>query len=116
MKFFFSLLVLALSFNEAIANTWSYQVKVNSEPSKAINIDGGKSSFEAGPHYCEITPITINDNTEFRSLSCSVGSGSVSTGALCTKKGHKFPSVQYAILNLYGAKNLVNVVVSCHFD
>lgn len=113
-----SLLALSLSLviSPVFANTWSYQVNINGNQGKVKVIDGGKASFEAGPYYCEVTPMTVNNKTEYRSLVCSAGSGTVSTGGLCTQKGAKFPSVQYAILNLNGPKNTVNVVVSCKFD
>lgn len=100
----------------AFANTWSYQVNINGNPGRMKTIDSSKSSFDAGPYFCEVTPVNVTNNTEYRTLVCSVGSGTVSTGGLCTKKGTKFPSVQYAILNLNGPKNVVNVVVSCKFD
>jgi hypothetical protein len=99
----------------AFANTWSYQVNINGNQGSEKKIDSSKSSFDAGPYYCEVTPVDVKDNTEYRSLTCSVGSGTVSTGGLCTRKGSKFPSVQYAILNLNGPKNVVNIVVSCKF-
>lgn len=116
MRFILFTSIIFSVANHSVANTWSYQIKVNSDEKASTKLDNGKSSFEAGPHFCEVTPIALTDNTEYRSLSCSVGTGTVSTGALCTRKGHKYPSVQYAILNLYGAKDLVNVVVSCRFD
>jgi hypothetical protein len=112
--------ILALSFFlmtlPAFAVTWSYQVNVNNAPGAAKKIESDKSSFDAGPYYCEVTPVIVNNNTEYRSLVCSVGTGTVSTGGLCTRKGTKVASVQYAILNLNGPKNLVNIVVSCKFD
>ena len=115
MKSFFAL-VLFLVMSSAFANTWTYQVNQNNSTGSAKRIDNGKTSFDAGPYYCEVTPVTVNNNTEFRSLVCSVGTGTVSTGALCTRKGTKVASVQYAILNLNGPKNLVNIVVACKFD
>jgi hypothetical protein len=113
-----SFLVLGLLFlmSPALAVTWSYQVNINSKAGAVKNIDATKSTFEAGPYYCEVTPVVVQNNTEFRTLVCSVGTGTVSTGGLCTKKGSKVASVQYAILNITGPKNLVNVVVSCKFD
>lgn len=99
-----------------MANTWSYQVNINSDRGSVKKMDGSKTKFDAGPYYCEVTPIEVKNGTEYRSLICSVGTGTVSTGGLCTQKGSKFPSVQYAILNLNGPKNVVNVVVSCKFD
>jgi hypothetical protein len=114
MKSFLALTLFAL-MSPAFAVTWTYQVNVNNSQGKVKQIDSSKSSFEAGPYYCEVTPVVVNNNTEFRSLVCSVGSGTVSTGGLCTRKGAKVASVQYAILNLSGPKNLVNVVVACKF-
>lgn len=111
--FVFCLFLLTLP---AFAVTWTYQVNVNNAPGSVKKIDSDKTSFDAGPYYCEVTPVIVNNNTEFRSLVCSVGTGTVSTGGLCTRKGTKVASVQYAILNLNGPKNLVNVVVSCKFD
>lgn len=113
-----SLLALSLMFvmSPVFANTWGYQVNINGSQGKVKEIGAGKATFEAGPYYCEVTPIVVNNQTEYRSLICTIGAGTVSTGALCTQKGAKFPSVQYAILNLNGPKNLVNVVVSCKFD
>ena len=113
-----SILFASLFFfvSPAMANTWSYQVNINGNSTKPKTLDSSISTFEAGPYFCEVTPVTVENNTEFRSLVCSVGSGTVSTGGLCTKKGTKFPSVQYAILTLNGPKNVVNVVVSCQFD
>ena len=113
-----SLLALTLTFvmSPVFANTWSYQVTIDGNQGKAKVIDGGKASFEAGPYYCEVTPVSVNNKTEYRSLVCSAGTGTVSTGGLCTQKGAKLASVQYAILNLNGPKNIVNVVVSCKFD
>jgi hypothetical protein len=113
-----SILALSLMFSvtSVMANTWTYQVNVNGNAGKTKQIDGSKSTFDAGPYYCEVTPVSVANNTEYRSVICSVGSGTVSTGSLCTKKGAKFPSVQYAILNLSGPKNHVNIVVACKFD
>ena len=107
--------VLMLMMAPAFAVTWSYQVNVNNDKGSVKKIDSGKSTFDAGPYYCEVTPVVVSNNTEYRSLVCSVGTGTVSTGGLCTRKGTKVASVQYAILNLNGPKNLVNVVVSCKF-
>lgn len=115
MKLILSL-VLMLFTTASFANTWSYQVNINSDKGSAKKIESSKTTFEAGPYYCEVTPVEVKNNTEYRSLTCSVGTGTVSTGGLCTRKGSKFPSVQYAILNLNGPKNVVNVVVSCKFD
>lgn len=107
---------MMIFLSPVFANTWSYQVNVNGNQGKATVIDASKNSFEAGPYYCEVTPVVMNNNTEYRSLVCSAGTGTVSTGGLCTVKGSKFPSVQYAILNFAGPKHQVNVVVSCKFD
>lgn len=115
MKSIFALAFLLLSL-PTFAVSWTYQVNINNTPGTVKSIDSGKSSFDAGPYYCEVTPVTVNNNTEFRSLVCSVGSGTVSTGGLCTRKGSKTASVQYAILNLNGPKTLVNIVVACKFD
>lgn len=115
MKFILTLCLLFV-FSPAFANTWSYQVNINGNAGKMKTVDSEKSTFEAGPYYCEVTPVNVTNNTEFRSLNCSVGTGTVSTGGLCTRKGSKFPNVQYAILNLSGPKNHVNIVVSCKFD
>jgi hypothetical protein len=108
-----ALLFVALPLS---ANTWSYQVTINDAAGVPKVLDAGKNSFEAGAYFCEVTPVTVNNATEYRSLVCAVGAGTVSTGGLCTRKNHKFPSVQFAILNLNGPKNLVSVVVSCKFD
>jgi hypothetical protein len=110
------LLSLLLFLTPVFANTWSVQVNINGSAGKMKSISGDKASFDAGPYYCEVTPVKEENGTEYRSLNCSVGAGIVGTGGLCTKKGTKFPSVQYAILNLNGPKNNVNVVVSCKFD
>ncbi|MFP5384511.1 MAG: hypothetical protein ACLGHN_00430 [Bacteriovoracia bacterium] len=107
---------LCLAMSPVFANTWKYQVNINGNKGAVKKIDSSKSKFDAGPYYCEVTPVTVSNNTEYRSLVCAVGSGTVSTGGLCTQKGSKFPSVQFAILNLNGPKNVVNVVVSCEFD
>lgn len=115
MKFILSLALL-IFMTPGFANTWSYQVNVNSNKGSVKRIDSSKTTFEAGPYYCEVTPVDVKNKTEYRTLICSVGTGTVSTGGLCTRKGSKFPSVQYAILNLNGPKNVVNVVVSCKFD
>lgn len=114
MKWFL-MIFLSMFTMSAFANVWTYQVNINSDRGTPKRIDESKSKFDAGPYYCEVTPVTINNGTEFRSLVCSVGTGTVSTGALCTKAGSKFPSVQYAILNLAGPKHVVNVVVACEF-
>lgn len=110
---FLSLALLMASNTWAV--TWTYQVNINNEQGSTTVINSSKGTFDAGPHYCEITPVVIQNKTEFRTLVCSVGTGTVSTGALCTQKGAKVASVQYAILNLTGPKNLVNVVVACRF-
>lgn len=115
MKAFFTFF-LFLMMTPAMAVTWSYQVNINGNPGPAKKIDSGKNTFEAGPYFCEVTPMVLNNNTEYRSLVCGVGAGTVSTGGLCTRKKVKVASVQYAILNLNGPKNTVNVVVSCKFD
>lgn len=115
MKFLFVLMLSLFSFS-SMANSWTYQVNINGANGSQKKIDNGKNSFEAGPYYCEVTPVSESNGTQYRSLVCSVGTGTVSTGGLCTKKGAKFPSVQYAILNLNGPKNIVNVVVACKFN
>ncbi|GEM_PF-3298034 len=115
MKILLSMFLL-LSTLPAMALTWTHQVNINGAQGKVKKMDAGKNSFEAGPYYCEVTPVILNNNTEFRSLVCAVGSGTVSTGGLCTRKAAKVASVQYAILNLNGPKNSVNVVVACKFD
>lgn len=107
---------LFLIMSPAFAVQWSYQVNINNNSGQVKKLDKAKNTFDAGPYYCEVTPVVVNNNTEYRSLVCSVGTGTVSTGGLCTRKGSKSASVQYAILNLNGPKNLVNVVVSCKFD
>lgn len=114
MKSILSLLFVLFA-TPALASSWSYQVNINSNKGSVKKMDSSKTTFDAGPYYCEVTPVTVKNNTEYRTLVCSVGTGTVSTGGLCTRKGHKFPSVQYAILNLNGPKNVVNVVVSCNF-
>jgi hypothetical protein len=108
--------VLLIVMSPAFAISWSYQVNVNGSAGQIKAIDASKSSFDAGPYYCEVTPVVTENNTEFRSLICSIGTGTVGTGGLCTSKSSKTSSVQYAILNLNGPKNIVNVVVSCKFD
>lgn len=115
MKSLIAILLSSLSFS-LFANTWSYQVNINGASGAVKKLDAGKNSFEAGPYYCEVTPTTEANSTEYRTLVCSVGTGTVSTGGLCTKKGAKFASVQYAILNVNGPKNVVNIVVSCKFN
>jgi hypothetical protein len=115
MKTLFSLCLVLIS-SSVLANTWSYQVNINGKQGQVNKIGSSKTSFDAGPYYCEVTPVSDKNQTEYRSLVCAVGTGTVSTGGLCTKKGSKFPSVQYAILNLNGPKTAVNVVVSCAFD
>ena len=115
MKFIF-FLVFSFMVSPIFANTWEYEVRINNNVIGNKHLSGGKNSFEAGPYLCEVTPVLLKDNTEFRTLICSAGAGTISTGGLCTTKGHKFPSVQYAILNLNVPKNLVNIVVSCKFD
>lgn len=106
---------MTMAVSQAFAVSWSYQVNVNGKPAATKDMDAGKVTFDAGPYYCEVTPIKENNLTEYRTLTCSVGSGTVSTGGLCTQKASKFASVQYAILNLNGPKTLVNVVVACKF-
>ena len=112
---FLSGLILFFSLTPAFAVTWTYQVNINGKQGTVKTIDDSKTSFDAGPYYCEVTPMVLNNNTEFRSLVCSVGTGTVSTGGLCTRSNSKTASVQYAILNLNGPKNVVNVVVACKF-
>lgn len=114
MKSFLAFL-LTFMMTSAFANTWRYQVNINGNQGPAKTIENGKSSFDAGPYYCEVTPVLEKNQTEYRSLTCAVGTGTVSTGGLCTQKGAKFASVQYAILNLNGPKNVINIVVSCDF-
>ncbi len=108
--------LLLLFASSCFANSWSYQVSINNSATALRPLGSGKHALEAGPYDCEVTPISVNNGTEYRTLVCAVGAGTVSTGGLCTRKGHKFPSVQYAILNLNGPKNLVSVSVSCKFD
>lgn len=115
MKGFLVLLIAFFSMS-VMANNWTYQVNINGANGSQKKMDAGKNSFEAGPYFCEVTPVIENNQTQYRTLICSVGTGTVSTGGLCTKKGSKFPSVQYAILNMNGPKNIVNVVVACHFN
>jgi hypothetical protein len=112
----FLLLLSLFCIPELQANTWSYQVNINGNPVKKNAIDKGRASFEAGSHFCEVTPVSVLNGTEYRTLICSFGTGTVSTGGLCTQKGVKIPSVQFAILNLNGPKNQVSVVTSCLFD
>ena len=108
-----SLLFLAHS---AFAVTWTYQVNVNGNPGTARKIDATRTTFEAGAHYCEVTPVVVTNGTEYRSITCGVGASTVSTGGLCTRKGVKVASVQYAILNINSPKQAINVVVACQFD
>lgn len=115
MKIFLSLFLFLL-MTPAMAVTWTYQVNINGSQGQIKKADAGKQTFEAGPYYCEVTPVVLNNNTEFRTLICAVGSGTVSTGGLCTRESVKVASVQYAILTLNGPKNSVNVVVACKFD
>ena len=115
MKYLLSICLL-LTMAPAFAVSWSYQVNINGSAGSIKTIDSSKSTFDAGPYYCEVTPVIVNNNTEYRSLVCSVGTGTVSTGGLCTRRGTKVASVQYSILKLNGPKILVNVVVSCKFD
>lgn len=115
MKFLFVLMLSLFSFS-SMANVWTYQVNINGTNGPVKKMDSGKNSFDAGSYYCEVTPVSESNGTQYRTLVCSVGTGTVSTGGLCTKKGAKFPSVQYAILNLNGPKTIVNVVVACKFN
>lgn len=115
MIFIITMSVFLTSFFSR-ANNWTYQVNINNKKSLVREIFYGKVSFEAGPYVCEVSPISIADNTEYRTLTCSIGTSTVSTGGLCTRKNHKFPSVQYAILNITGAKTFVNVNVACNFE
>ena len=108
-------LVVILFTTGAFANSWFYQVNLNNQQGKPKGIDSTKNTFEAGPYYCEVTPVTVSNKTEYRTLTCSVGAGTVSTGGLCTRAKAKVASVQYAILTLTGPKNSVNIVVSCRF-
>jgi hypothetical protein len=101
---------------ETPAVTWTYQVNVNNEKGSVKVLDNGINTFKAGPHHCEVSQTDVKNSTEYRSLICGVETISVSTGGLCTQKGSKFSTVQYAILNMTGIKNLVNVVVACKFD
>ena len=113
-------MILALTFfqvfTSAHAVSWTYQVSMNNEKGAVTRMEKGPTSFKAGPHKCEVSATDVKNNTEYRSLSCGVDTVAVSTGGLCTQKGAKFSSVQYAILNFTGVKNLVNVVVACKFD
>lgn len=97
------------------AITWEYQVTINGNPGSQKIINTKKNTFDAGAYFCEVTPVTVNNKTEYRSLICSVGSSTVSTGGHCTDKEAKFTSVQYAVLNITGPKNIVNVTVACKF-
>ena len=115
MKFLFTFLIFALT-SPAFAVIWTYQVNINSNPGPVRALDSTRSTFEAGNHFCEVTPVTVNNQTEFRTLTCAMGAGTVSTGGLCTRKGAKTASVQYAILNLNDPKNVVSVVVACKFE
>lgn len=115
MKYLFSVL-LFLVMSPAFAVTWTYQVNINSNKGIVKTLDPTRNTFEAGNHYCEVTPVVVNNLTEFRSLNCGVGSGTVGTGGLCTRRGAKTASVQYAILNISDAKNVINVVVACNFE
>lgn len=114
MKALLGLILLGIT-SGAFGVTWHYQVNINGAQGTLKQLDSGRTSFEAGTHYCEVTPISVNSMTEFRTLTCGVGSSTVSTGGLCTQKGAKTASVQYAILTMNGTKNNVNVVVSCKF-
>lgn len=115
MKSLFAVL-LSLAMSPAFAVVWTYQVNINNNPGAIKNMDDGRSTFEAGNHYCEVTPIVVNNNTEYRTLTCAVGTSTVSTGGLCTRRNSKTASVQYAILNLNSPKVSVNVVVACKFE
>ena len=109
-------LIFLSTLTTAHAVTWTYQVNVNNEKGPVTKMDKGQNTFKAGPHKCEVSPTDVKNSTEYRSLSCGVDTVAVSTGGLCTQKCAKFSSVQYAILNFTGVKNLVNVVVACKFD
>lgn len=111
--FFFFLTLLSTTSHAVI---WSYQVNTNSTRGPVQTVDSSRVRFEASGYTCEVTPVVVKDKTEYRSLSCGVGTSVVSTGGLCTQKGSKVISVQYAILNISAPKELVNVVVSCRFD
>ena len=115
MKMLFALTLFSV-LTSAQAVSWTYQVNVNNEKGPATKMDNGLTTFKAGPHKCEVSPTDVKNKTEYRSLSCGVETVAISTGGLCTQKGAKFSSVQYAILNFTGIKNLVNVVVACKFD
>ena len=112
--FFFAFLILTTS--PVFAVKWTYQVNINGNQGAIKNLDSTRKTFEAGNHFCEVTPVIVNNKTEYRSLNCTVGSSSVGTGGLCTRRGAKTASVQYAILNLNAPKHLVNVVVACRFE
>ena len=114
MKTFFILSHLFLIL-PAYGVNWKYQVNINGAKGELFEIDDSRNSLDSGPYACEVTPVVLKDNTEYRTLTCAVGSSMVSTGGLCTTKAHKMASVQYAILNMHGPKSFVNVVVSCHF-
>ena len=98
------------------AISWNYQVNVNGKVGGIKKISDAKSTFEAGDYDCLVTPVSVSHSTEYRSLVCNFGTGTVSTGGLCTRREAKNSSVQYAILNLNGPKSSVNVVVSCGLD
>lgn len=115
MKLILGLLVLMIS-SSSFAVVWTYQVNSANKKGPVRVLETGRVRFDAGFTNCEVTPITVSNNTEYRTLSCAVGASVVSTGGLCTQKGAKFASVQYAILNITGAKELSNVVVACRFE
>lgn len=115
MKYLFTFLIFALT-SPAFAVIWTYQVNVNNNPGAVRTLDSTRKTFEAGNHYCEVTPVVVSNQTEFRSLACAVGTGTVSTGGLCTRRTAKTASVQYAILNLNDPKNVINIVVACKFE
>jgi hypothetical protein len=115
MKYFFSVILIFI-INSAIAVTWTYQVNVNDSKGGSHPLDSGRTIFAAGPHRCEVTPVSVANNTEYRTLNCGLDTYTVSTSGHCTRKGSKFSSVQYAMLDMSGTKNYVNVVVGCKFD
>lgn len=115
MKTLFGLLLLGM-MSPSFAVVWTYQVNTGSKKGAVRLLDSKRNRFDAAGTNCEVTPVTVSNNTEFRTLSCGVGASIVSTGGLCTQKGAKVASVQYAILNITGHKELLNVVVACRFE
>jgi hypothetical protein len=115
MKNLFAITLSLCITSAAHAVSWSYQVNSPNQQGVVHQIDSGRNTFEAGPHNCEVSPISVKNNTEFRTLMCGLDTYSISTGGLCTQKGSKISTVQYAILNVMGPKHSMNVVLSCKF-